>query len=63
MAICTRIFIAEVWLLQNHISSSNPLSYKSSYATLMIPKIEGIRDTRIAFVSLSLIVAQGGVRF
>jgi hypothetical protein len=29
----------------------------------MIPKIEGISDTKIAYVSLSLIVAQGGVRF
>jgi len=29
----------------------------------MVPKIEGISDTRIAYASLSLIVAQGGVRF
>lgn len=28
----------------------------------MIAKIEGMSDTRIAYVSLSLIVAQGGVR-
>jgi hypothetical protein len=44
MAIHTRIFIVEVWpSAKSHFLSSNP--YKSSYTTLVIPKIEGIGDS------------------